>query len=130
MANSHFIPHDGNPTTATVKTGSYTVPAGSWAKVKAHCHGTATFTIDAIAALKTTQTTQTTKTASLLLMDNFTSGQLATSAGGTPGVTPAETFATVTFYPSVSEQFNVPTGTVLNVTGDARYTVELYPIIT
>lgn len=64
MANSFNVPFDYNPTSVSVKTSSYTIPAGSYAYVINSCSGD--FTIDG--------------TAAQLSPDGFTNTNLTTTA--------------------------------------------------
>lgn len=49
------IPFNFQPESVDVKTGSYTIPAGKFAKVIAQCSGGGYFTIDGTIALESTQ---------------------------------------------------------------------------
>lgn len=49
---SIFVPFNFQPTSTTVRTGSYTIPAGNFAYVKVQCETGGTFSIDGSVALE------------------------------------------------------------------------------
>ena len=53
MANQFFVPFNNDPVSSTVKTSSYTVPSGKYARVSVS-DTTADFTIDAVIVISAT----------------------------------------------------------------------------
>ena len=54
MSAPFFLPFNFQPSSVAVKTGSYTIPAGKYARVTATIEGAGTFTINAVSALSGT----------------------------------------------------------------------------
>lgn len=57
--SSLFLPFNNNPNSSTTKTGSYTIPANTYAFVTAEVQDGGTFSIDAVLALSSTGSTVT-----------------------------------------------------------------------
>lgn len=53
MSSRVFVPFDNNPTSVSVKTESYTIPAGKYAKVYVECDSGGQFTINGSVAVDT-----------------------------------------------------------------------------
>jgi hypothetical protein len=53
MSAPFIIPFNFQPVSVAVKTASYTIPAGQYARVVVECHSGGTFTIDAVSAVTT-----------------------------------------------------------------------------
>lgn len=53
MSAAFVIPFNFQPTSVSVKTGSYTIPAGKYARVVVECDSGGTFTIDTVTAVTT-----------------------------------------------------------------------------
>lgn len=122
------------PVAVSVKTASYTIPAGRYAKIVVNLEGSATFTIGGATALRGTQN-------SVIASDNIstTSGQETIDAFGTVGTRTAlltrsstasnpatangTAFNETTDQKTVVAEFTLPTGTVINGTGTWRATV-------
>jgi len=130
MTAPYIIPFDNCPVSIDVKTGSYTVPTGSYARCLASVSDGGTFTIDTKTALRSKASTSW----SVLASDNIpfvSSGQIATasaavtSTGGGFNETTAYTSGTTD-----SAEFWLPEGTVINGTGTWSGTVMLYNKIT
>jgi hypothetical protein len=53
MSAPFIIPFNFQPVSVSVKTGSYTIPAGNYARVLVECDSGGTFTIDTVTAVTT-----------------------------------------------------------------------------
>lgn len=129
---------NGNPTSVSVKTGSYTIPAGNYAYVTAVCESGQSFSVDGTAAIATSgqvSATGTVNSGSPVTLITAASGataqvdiQIATAAGvsGTltvNGATLQTTVASTTYrFPSLF----VPGGSTVTLTslaGNTTYSV-------
>jgi hypothetical protein len=131
MSSRVFVPFDNNPTSVSVKTASYTIPSGKYAKVVVNLEGSATFTINGTLALRGTQN-------SVLASDNmrvsnnnfsFGSGYLATTSNSDTQAA-GSAFTETTDQKTVIVELWLPTGTVLNGTGTWRAVVMEYNAVT
>ena len=140
MASNLYIPFNFAPSSVAVKTGSYTIPAGKYARVVVNLIGSATFTIGGVTALSGTQNSVITSDNNLYRVGGTpgtiatgNSGQLGTTSfSGAPGTsTSAVTvFANTTDQKSTVAEYWFPTGTIINGTGTWRATVMEYNEIT
>jgi len=134
------IPFNFQPVSVSVKTSSYTIPAGKYAYVTANAIGSATFEIGGATALSGSSTTQTTNTSSTLrygrgdgvnyVLENHL---LATDASNGHGGTPhgdAFGYASKTFNEVATASYWLPAGTVISGSGTWRATVSLYNELT
>jgi hypothetical protein len=134
MAAPIYIPSSAGaaasfkPNSVAVITTSYTVPAGSFAKVLVNLEGSATLTVNGNTAIRGTQN-------SVLASDNLrtatggganTSNALftTTSDGSTGAI--GSVFNETTDQKTVTSDIFVPSGTVISGTGTWRATVMLY----
>lgn len=116
------IGHIPNPTSVSVKTAGYTIPADRYARAVVNLEGSATFTINAVTALRGTQNT--------LLGGNLTgttsSGtRLAVTTVG-DGTTGSATVLS-TDQKTVVQDLFLPPGTIIGGSGTWRAVVEEYP---
>jgi hypothetical protein len=133
MTAPYIIPFDNNPVSVSVKTGSYTIPSGQYARVVANVKAGGTFTIDAATALDSVS-----RSWSVLASDNLKLSTYSTSVGGLATETAQQSmgsagaaFTETTAYCETSEtgEFWLPAGTVINGTGSWRATVMLYNVV-
>lgn len=114
-----------SPSSISVVTGSYTVPAKKYVRAIVNIEGTGTFTINGATALRSTQVNVLT---SSVLRVNNQGGGTSLSTGLLGGST-VDTGAAFSFAsdqkPIVAEVF-LPSGTVINGTGTWRAIIELY----
>lgn len=132
MSANLLVPFDNRPSSVAVKTASYTIPAGKYARVVVNLEGSATFTIGGVTALRGTQN-------SVLASDNIKLSVVASSLGalGTHLTGAAAdlgaaggAFNETTDQKSVTETLWLPTGTIINGTGTWRAVVMEYNEIT
>ena len=119
------ISHIPNPIAISVKTAGYTIPANRYARAVVNLEGTATFTIDAVTALRGTQNSVLGSSAmdgSLANVSEFgINVQTSTASWGG-----AAAFTSATDQKTVVQDFFLPSGTVINGTGTWRAVVEEY----
>lgn len=138
MASSVVIPFNNNPVSVSVKTGSYTIPAGKFARAVVNVIGSGTFTINGNTALSGTQNNVITSSANMyrdnrgasvsgiaVVQGGLISGAAVTGINGT-GV--SLVYANETQQQNLVKDFYLSTGTVINGTGTWRATVEEYNI--
>lgn len=144
MAAPLVVPFNFQPTAASVKTGSYTIPAGSYARVVVNLEGSATFTIDTVTALRGTQNsvlgssglitqTQNIEASSAGIATTFSGQVLIARDGEVNGGTNnsgSNAFTAATDQKTIVAEYWLPTGTVINGTGTWRAAVMLYNEIT
>lgn len=112
------ITHIPNPASVSVKTAGYTIPANRYARAVVNLEGTATFTINAVTALRGTQNSVlgsspvVTDTNSRLASSTATGGPLAYNSSTDQKTTVHDVF--------------LPAGTVIGGTGTWRAIVEEY----
>jgi len=134
------IPFNFQPVSVSVKTSSYTIPAGKYAYVTANAIGSATFEIGGATALSGSSTTQTTNTSSALrygtgrggaytterhLLSGYVNNDLARDPHGD-----AFGYASKTFNEVATASYWLPAGTVISGSGTWRATVSLYNELT
>ena len=102
------------PLSVSVITGSYTVPAGRWAKVLVNLEGSASFTIGGVTALRGTQNS---------VVGSVSSSCNTTCSGASGWPTPG---SAATDQKTTVGQFEAPSGVVLNGSGTWRAVVTLY----
>lgn len=122
MATTGF---NNKPASTTVRTASYTIPAGRYARVVANVQAGGTFTIGGVVALSSIALSWSVLASSPLAQNasNGAGSLLTTTSGGGSGA-----FASTTAFMQTSacEYFWVPAGTVLSGAGTWRMTVEEY----
>lgn len=132
MASNIYVPFNFAPAAISVKTTSYTIPAGKYSRVVANLEGSATLTINGVTALRGTENT-------VLASDNlrtFTSAGssnyllvgTASSSAGVAAIGGA--FNESTSQTTTIADFFCPTGTVISGTGVWRAIVTEYNNIT
>lgn len=127
------------PASVSVKTASYTIPAGRYARVIVNLEGSATFTINAVLALRGTQNSVITSNSNVYVTTGVPNllvvsppGQLHVSSGNwntsnsTSAVAPL--YANATDQKTVVQDFWCPTGTVISGTLTWRAVVEEYTV--
>ena len=105
MAAPIVVPFNNNPAGVSVKTASYTIPAGKYAQVYVECDSGGIFTLNAVSAVVT---------AAFLSVD-----QLATST--TTYTTPAGYMSIVSAYGGAAGSFNINSNG-FNTTAATTYT--------
>jgi hypothetical protein len=145
MSSSVYIPASSGggsftpPASISVKTASYTIPAGRYARVLVNLEGSATFTINAVLALRGTQNSVITSNSNVYvstgvpaLLVPIPPGQLHVSSGNwstsNSASTTAPLYANATDQKTVVQDFWCPTGTVISGTLTWRAVVEEYTI--
>lgn len=135
MATLSHIP---SPAAVSVKTAGYTIPVGRYSRCIVNLEGSATFTIDAVTALRGTQNNVlgSSPLSSIPFSAVINAGGAQANRGslmtgntattGNPDVTDADAFATATDQKTVVQDYFLPTGTVINGTGTFRVVVEEY----
>jgi hypothetical protein len=126
MSSRVLIPFDNNPVAVSVKTASYTIPTGRFARILINLEGSATFTIGGVTAIRGTQN-------SVLASDNLRtntslSNILVTTTDTNPTTTGAA-FTETTDQKTVIAELWLPSGTVINGTGTWRAVVMEYNAI-
>ena len=119
-----FFQASRSPVAISVKTGSYTIPVGRWARAVVNVEGTGTFTVNGTTALRGTQNNVLASS----VLQYYVNGSANTlhSAGGTNPAGSA--FSSATDQKTIVGEFNLPTGTVINGSGTWRATVEEYDL--
>jgi len=132
MSAPFVIPFNNNPSSVSVKTASYTIPAGKYALLTVNLIGSATFTIGGVTALQGTQNdvlgSSVVDAFNVQTAGGATSGQGIITTSGTFATTFAA-FATAIDQKTVISQVWVPTGTVISGTGTFRIIVQEYNVI-
>jgi hypothetical protein len=136
---SYVVPFNYCPVSTTVKTSSYTVPTGQYARVIANLEGSASLTIDGVTAIRGTQhTALSSSNMSVQSQDavggaggistTYRTNVTLTGAGAAQGFTniPTNAFNTTTDQKTVIADFWVPAGTVISGTGTWRAVVSIY----
>lgn len=144
MSSPIYIPSsagfNNNPLSTTVRTASYTIPAGRYARVVANLEGSATLTINGTTALRGTQNSILSSSGLITqtqiinagfggVSTNFSGQVLMTGAGVNNGGTNnfgSAAFTSGTDQKTVVQEFWCPTGTVINGTGTWRAIVTEY----
>ena len=121
------IPFNHQPVSVAVKTASYAIPAGNYARVTVNLEGAGTFTIGGVTALRGTSN-------SVLASDNLRTSTNSNSQASSLSVSDTNISPT-----AVGTAFNettdnkvtiavlwLPSGTTIAGTGTWRATVELY----
>jgi hypothetical protein len=126
MSSSVYIPSTSSgsftpPASISVKTASYTIPAGRYARVLVNLEGSATFTINAVLALRGTQ--NNILSGSSLVLGTPSPALLTTSSTGT-----GSAFTSTADQKVVVQDFWCPTGTVISGTLTWRAVVEEYTV--
>ena len=113
-----------SPVAISVRTASYTIPAGRWARVVANVEGTGTFTVNGTTALRSTQNNVLASSPLRTAVSNSTVHLLTLTNGTGTG----DAYGAVTDQKTIVGDFNLPTGTVINGSGTWRATVEEYDL--
>lgn len=129
MSSLTVVPFNFQPANVSVKTGSYTIPAGKYAKVDVQCEAGGSFTIDGLTAL-------TSKSWTVLSSDNLgtyngnggekilATGSTTTFAGN------GGAFNEATAYDSQTQSYWLPSGAIINGSGTWRAVVQEFNNIT
>lgn len=120
MSAPFIIPFNFQPESISVKTASYTVPAGKYAYITANVIGAATFTIGGATAISGNASTLLSSTTLDL---GGTTGSLLTNTTLGAGT---NAFTSTTVNTTETASFWAPSGTVINGTGTWRATVSIY----
>lgn len=131
MSAPFIVPFNFQPVSVSVKTASYTIPAGKYARVLVNLEGSATFTIGGVTAIRGTENT-------VLASDNLRtvtpasqqSNALYTSTGETSASAVGGAFNESVRQTAITAELWLPTGTVINGTGTWRAVVMEYNEIT
>lgn len=141
MSSPLVIPFDHNPIAISVKTASYTIPVGRYARVIANLEGSATITINGATALRGTQNNVLGSSAigGAQRAYTFYSGfgfstvsryllvtSAATDQNTVASADISNAFTTATDQKTVIADFFCPTGTVISGTGVWRAVVTEY----
>jgi hypothetical protein len=129
MSSSVYIPAASSgggsftpPASISVKTASYTIPAGRYARVLVNLEGSATFTINAVLALRGTQNSVINAGATIGVLSTVMNTNYMGSNVGTAA------FTNATDQKTVVQDFWCPTGTVISGTLTWRAVVEEYTV--
>lgn len=133
MSAPLVVPFNFQPSAVSVKTGSYTIPAGKYAKVTVNLEGSATFTIGGVTAIRGTQ--NSVLGSSLLTTFNGGGAGSADNNSLSTGVPTSENsagaaFSSATDQKTVIAELWLPTGTVIDGTGTWRAVVQEFNNIT
>jgi hypothetical protein len=123
MSATLVVPFNFQPSSVSVKTASYTIPAGKYAKVTVNIDGTGTFTIDGSTALSASQ--NSVLATSPLATDGTGRLTTTTAAAGSPAAYTSETDKR-----SVVADYFLPAGTVIAGSGTWRAVVQEFSNIT
>jgi hypothetical protein len=114
MATAGFIQV---PTSVSIKTASYTIPANTYARAVVNLEGIATFTVNGVLTLRGTENS----VMSSMSEYRYTNIPIGTYNGSVVAASGASTSQK----PLVQDYW-LPTGTVINGTGTFRIVVEEY----
>jgi len=123
MSAPFVIPFNFQPESVSVRTGSYTIPAGKYAFVTVNVEGTGTFTIGGTTALRGTSNTVLASSA-LDYRTGTGHNALITVSGGTSN--DGNAFSTSTNSSSPTANYWLPSGTVINGSGTWRAVVSIF----
>ena len=128
MATLSHIP---NPVSIAVRTAGYTIPANRYARASVNVHVGGTFTINGTTALSSFANTWSVLASSpiqtILFGGGFGFSHIATGqASSQPSNGAAFSSNTARSENSVTGEYYLPTGTVINGTGTWRAVVEEY----
>lgn len=128
MSSPLTIPFNHQPISTSVKTSSYTIPAGNYARASVFILGTGTFTIDGLVACGGVQNT-------VLASDNLKLGTTSLpgaliTAASDSGYSTGGAFTEATDLKPIVAEYWLPTGTVVSGSGTWAVTIELYNMIT
>lgn len=126
MSAALVVPFNFQPSSVSVKTGSYDIPTGKYAKVVVNLEGSATFTIGGVTALVGTQNSVL-GSSSLTYSNTGVSGRLSTHGAETVA---GSAFTPATDQKTVIAEYWLPAGTTINGTGTWRAVVMEYNNIT
>lgn len=131
MASNIYVPFNFAPLSVSVKTGSYTVPAGKYARAVVNLEGSATFTIGGVTALRGTQNSVLGGSNMYIATGSLNGGNTAGAlfTGANSG-TLSNAYSTTTDQKSLIAEIWLPSGTVINGTGTWRAVVTEYNNIT
>lgn len=127
MSAPYIVPFNFQPVAISVKTTSYTIPAGKYARVVVNLEGSATFTIGGVTALRGTQNSVLGSSP----ITHSTNGSAVRMAVGDPATfTNGLAYASATDQKTLIADFFCPTGTVISGTVTWRAIVTEYNNIT
>jgi hypothetical protein len=129
MTAPFVMPFNFQPTSVSVKTGSYTIPSGKYARVSVALLGDSTFTIGGTTCLES-KTWSVLSSDNLRLADGAATNALFTTVGNTGIGSTGGAFNENPAYGNASCSYFLPAGTVINGTGVWRAVVEEYFNIT
>lgn len=115
------VPFNFEPVAVSVRTASYTIPAGRYARVTVNLEGSATFTIGGVTALRGTQNSVL---GSSPVGTNSGSGVNSIAVAQSPSTNSGAAFSSATMQQTVTTDIWLPAGTVINGTGVWRATVQ------
>lgn len=130
MSSRILIPFNFQPVATAVKTASYTIPAGRYAKVSANVQTGGTFSISGVIALSSVSASWTALASSPVTTGNDGQGTAMKTMSGGTNTGAAFGSSTAVLQTSASESFWVPAGTVITGAGSWRATVQEYNNIT
>ena len=126
IPSSSITAKPASPTSVSVKTASYTIPVGRYARVIVNLEGSATFTINSVTALRGTQ--YSILSSSPLNTANVGgSGPIGLASTTSPSINQLA-FNSATAQETVVQDIWCPTGTVISGTSTWRAIVEEYTI--
>lgn len=129
MTAKYFIPFMEMPFSVSVKTSSYTIPAGYYARAIVNLVGTSNFTIDGSSALECNQhSVLSSDNLKLNTVDGVTGGLLTNWTTSSSPTASGTAFNETSDIKIVTCEFRLPTGTLIDGSGGWRATVELYPM--
>lgn len=130
MASRLIIPFDNNPASISVKTASYTVPSGKYAKVHYNLEGSASISIDGVTAVRGTQASQLGSSQMVGYNGGGTGGAdnfvLSASQPLSTAASAGLAFTSVTGQVTVVGDIFAPSGTVITGAGTWRAVVMEY----
>jgi hypothetical protein len=144
MASPLIIPFDNNPASVSVKTTSYTIPSGKFARLIVNLEGSAQFTINGVVALRGVQSTVLSSSLLRVQVKPYESrnifgtsvptnqnGLLTNESGSTITNTPAPSaaFTSTTDQKCITQEVWVSSGTVISGSGVFRIIVTEYNAI-
>lgn len=127
MSSPIILPFNFQPVAVSVRTASYTIPTGRYARVLVNLEGSATFTIGGVTALRGTQATVL--STNVIRFTNVSGGGQSLNTANQSSANNGAAYTSTTQQETVVAEMWLPAGTVINGTGTWRAVVQEYNVI-